>query len=76
MSVIRMLGTVALVFLVPAFAAKPPRRHQAQSRDSRSHERDGRAHTWSRATSTNRRTTREGHTLSRAASTSEDTVST
>ncbi len=38
MSVIRMLGTVTLVFLVPAFAAKPPRRHETQSRDPRSHE--------------------------------------
>lgn len=41
MSLIRMPVTAALVFLVPAFRAKPPRRREDQFRDPRSH-----AHHW------------------------------
>lgn len=41
MSVIRMLVTVALVFLVPAFRAKRPPRREDRFRDPRSH-----AHHW------------------------------
>ena len=37
MSAIRMLVTVALVFLVPAFRAKPPRRREDQFREPRRH---------------------------------------
>lgn len=39
MSLLRMLVTTALVLLVPASVARPPRRHERRTREFHSHER-------------------------------------